>query len=326
MQTYEVLFRNPANQGKLIPVLQNVELFDDGLAAHGDAQANDGIYSTLFKDTALPGEYQFSFLVQGESQYHGVYIREKTASATVVIRKAAKTSCKLEIIEQAGKGGSFRLIIVPVDRYNNYLGPGYASYIQVSLPGAEKQGTLVDRLDGSYVQEFRTADFKALAGGKVMVFDTEIKFPGQEKATGISLHGGMAVPLGQSNTLYEKGFSINLDYINFRKAAFAWDLHLGFTRFSSKGTGTGLESLSLHANLRYNLIPNPPLRPFINAGVGIHFLNWDSFEGGYNTGIGVQYSLGENLTLEATANYHALFAPPPDLSYLLVQAGLVFLF
>ena len=326
MQTYEVVFRDPSNSALLVPSVESIMLFDDGLAAHGDSQANDGIYSALYKNTKTPGEYQFNFLVKGQSEFNGPYMREKTASATVEVRKPTKTEFLYQIIERIGKGGTFSLIITPKDRFGNYLGPGYAQRMQISIPNATAQGSLVDRLDGGYIQNFQTDDFGSVSQGDATIFDTKVEIPRLAGATGLSLHGGLAVPFGSYRNTQETGLTVNLDFLKFINLNLAWDVRLGYSRFNGKGSQADLNVWGLSGNIKYYLNPGGSYKAFVNGGLGVYSLDPGDIEGGYNIGFGVYRNLTPDLSFEATINYSAIFTTPPDLKYGLFQLGLVYLF
>lgn len=326
MQTYEVVFRDPSNSALLVPYSENIELFDDGLDVHGDAQANDGIYSALYKNTKIPGEYQFNFMVEGQSEFNGAYVREKTASATVAVRKPTKTEFEFEIIEKIGKGGTFSLIITPKDRFGNYLGPGYAQRMQISIPNATAQSSLHDRLDGSYIQRFQTDDFGNVSQGDATIFDTKVEIPRLAGAVGLSLHGGLAVPFGSYKNTHEKGLTVNLDFLKFININLAWDIRLGYSRFNGKGSQADLNVWTLSGNIKYYLNPGNPYKAFVNGGLGVYSLDPGDIEGGYNIGFGVYRNLTPHLSFEATVNYCSIFTTPPDLKYGLFQLGLIYLF
>jgi hypothetical protein len=180
MKTYETVFRNPRFAALLRPVEDKVLFYDDGLAVHGDKVKDDGIYSALYRKTQTPGEYQFTFVVEGTSNLHGQYRRVKTTSATVLLRKPVLTEFDLRILRRVRDGGTFQILVEPLGPFKVSLGPGYANRIKLYIPNAKPTSPLEDRLNGTYVQTFSAEDFREVKGGKLQLFETTIPVP--EKA------------------------------------------------------------------------------------------------------------------------------------------------
>lgn len=176
-QTWEAAFRDPKNAQILQPLVEELELFDDGRPEHGDERAGDGTYSARIVDTQVPGEYEVRFDVAGDSKLHGPFRRTKTASATVVVREASRTEVETRIVKRGWwwRPDVVRLTLTPRDRFGSYLGPGYADRIQASLPDGKAAGSVVDRLDGTYTQDFRVR--RSACGGEIRIFDTRIPVP-----------------------------------------------------------------------------------------------------------------------------------------------------
>jgi hypothetical protein len=331
MQTYEAAFRDPANAARLRPVRETVPFFDDGLSEHGDARTGDGVYSALFRDTTTPGEYQFHFTVAGESEFHGPYRREKTASATVVLRLASETEFDLTLLDRIEGQERFRVLVTPRDEFGNYLGPGYAESIVIALDGATPVGPVEDRLDGTYAQTFRTADLGRVSG-EALVFDTRLRIPssllqGGSPATrsAWSIHAGWVDPRGPASSALDPGFTLNLDRVFPIRSDLAWDLRLGLARFDGVTGAPDLDVWMLLGNLKYAFYRGS-WDLFVNGGGGLYVLDPGDAEGGVNLGVGAARELSPALVFEATVNYHAVLTASPDLEFLQGQVGLLFSF
>lgn len=149
------LFHDPDLAGEFKSLATVIALHDDGSSEHGDAQAGDGIFSNIFTNTRLPGSYGFEFFVEGSAPVSGPFARRQSMATTIRL-KAFDPSKTKAILKDAGDG-LIRAVVIPVDAYDNYLGPGYGHLISFSITDAQPRGELVDNLDGSYVQMFQAA-------------------------------------------------------------------------------------------------------------------------------------------------------------------------
>lgn len=177
-QTWEAAFRDPKNAQLVQPVVETVELFDDGRPEHGDERAGDGTYSARIADTKVAGEYEVRFDVAGDSNLRGPFRTTRTVSATVVVRDVSRTEVEVLAVKRLPRGDLLRVAVTPRDRFGNFLGPGYADRIRISLPDAKPTGPIVDRLDGTYTQELQMGRSGCAAGGEIRIFDARIPMPG----------------------------------------------------------------------------------------------------------------------------------------------------
>jgi hypothetical protein len=176
--TWEAVFRNPKNAPALQPIVDQVELFDDGRPEHGDDRPGDGIYNALYRETKVPGEYQVEFEIAGESRLNGSFKRTRTASATVAIREVPETRVDVKLAHCFWRrGAKVSVTLAPQDRSGIWLGPGYADRIQVSIQGGKPQGPVLDRLDGTYTQDLWVPRVKDLKEVEVRVLETTVRVP-----------------------------------------------------------------------------------------------------------------------------------------------------
>lgn len=180
MQIYEAVFQIPEYVDLSTPLRERVILFDDGLPEHGDAVSEDGTYSALYNNTLIPGEYEFTFSVQGESEFHGPYHRIKTCSAMVMLRDQFTPHFEIGIIDLLynARGGIFQVVVTPSDLNGNHLGPGYAEKINISISNAVAVSELEDQLDGSYVQKFSINNFSDIETSNIIIFNEQLTLPG----------------------------------------------------------------------------------------------------------------------------------------------------
>jgi hypothetical protein len=147
-----LLFQNPEMRKKFGRVSSTVDLFDDGKEEHGDKKAGDGIYSNLYKNTNVPGDYRIKFLVKGETPKNGTFNRTQSMNTVVRIKKIDD---KKTIVAFRRDGDKRIAVVTPIDGKDNYLGPGYGNLIKMEAKGAEPVGELKDNLDGSYEQAMK---------------------------------------------------------------------------------------------------------------------------------------------------------------------------
>jgi len=116
------LFQNPEFRKLIRPQPQDSSLrpSDDG-ESNGARKPNDGIYTIRIPDVQIPGEYNFDVVLKQKKT--GIGPLQHTAHVNTIVEvKPTLSASKKEV--SATDGGS-RLRITPLDKYGNYLGPGY---------------------------------------------------------------------------------------------------------------------------------------------------------------------------------------------------------
>lgn len=137
-----------------------------------------------------------------------------------------------------------------------------------------------------------------------------------------SLHAGVAQPLGTLNSTTNAGPTIHADLVFPVTPILGVDFRLGYSRFVGTGGAGDVDIWNLSTNLKLLVAQTTPW-PFINAGLGLYYVDYNDLEGGYNVGIGVGQPIGTSLTLEVTANYHSTLTASPDIEFLKLQVGLL---
>jgi len=129
-----------------------LQLFDDG--THGDTRMDDGIYTNTFSDTSKEGSYMFHFQVAGNSLSGSAFIREGELQHYLTpVFSPDNSQVEFINIDDADAGlQRVRVIVTPKDAFDNYLGPGQAGAIRISVGHGNALGALSDHLDGSYSQ------------------------------------------------------------------------------------------------------------------------------------------------------------------------------
>jgi hypothetical protein len=145
-----------SRSGDLAPVSREIELFDDGQAAHGDAAAGDGIFSAQLDRIVLPGLITAEITAEGSSPRLGAFTRRLHASATVRHADFSLGDSSLRAAVEGRSGDSWRVRVTtrPRDVLRNFLGIGMSDRLQLTIAGAAALTPIVDNLDGSYTQTF----------------------------------------------------------------------------------------------------------------------------------------------------------------------------
>lgn len=151
-----LILGDPSRAKEFAPVFREIELFDDGQAAHGDAAAGDGIFSAQLDRVLLPGLLTAEIAAEGSSPQLGVFARRLHASATVRHADFALGGSSLRAAVEGRSRGSWRVRVTtrPRDVLRNFLGIGMSDRLQLAIAGAVALTPIVDNLDGSYAQTF----------------------------------------------------------------------------------------------------------------------------------------------------------------------------
>jgi uncharacterized protein YegL len=147
-----------------------IQLFDDG--THGDVQADDGVYTNIYDDTAIPGSYTFHVMASDIPCGEGLTTtREWTKSL----------HCEVDIdpdysdisISQSGtttEAAHYAVEVAPRDMFGNYLGPGHDIAVRVSYPGGGREIELADGMNGVYVKEISVRHEEVQAGAELRIY------------------------------------------------------------------------------------------------------------------------------------------------------------
>lgn len=159
------LLQDPQIRELLVPRNEQLMLHDDGM--HGDASANDGIYSALYNATGFPGNYRFTIDIDGKLPVNGRLMRTRTIDVPVRMKTFSVDRSRIAITQIKGEQANLRLTITPIDAQDNYLGPGFADSLAIDTgESVHLAGKVIDNLDGSYSIDL---SYTGLLGGTVRV-------------------------------------------------------------------------------------------------------------------------------------------------------------
>lgn len=328
-----ILLQDDALRKSLTPISETIQLFDDGLSEHGDAKANDGVYNALYTKTQRPGFYDVDLSFRHDNGA-GVALRTDSKTVSVGIEQVdlSKSTIDIRRVQDPEGDTAYRVTVMLIDKYKNYIGPGYNHVVIVALPGDKWGGRRVqlkDNLDGSYSGIVRLTEEEVKTGARLVIDVggkkiTTIEQPPAFDRRSASIHFGSTIPTGTFNNSYDSSYSLALDLdYQFTPQLSVVGL-LGYNHFKS-GSSSVSDTYwwNLSANLKYTFTPNV-WRPYVNGGLGFYAPESGSSEPGFNLGAGVDYSLRPNLTLEIGADYHNIFTSGNDIEFLVPHIGVIY--
>ncbi len=148
----------------------------------------------------------------------------------------------------------------------------------------------------------------------------------QKTLYSFSLHLGYTIPTGSFNNNYDPSYSIgwNIDY-HFTPQLSVVGL-LGYNHFNS-GSSSVSDTywVNVSGNLKYEFTTSP-LRPYVNGGPGIYIPEHGSTRLGFNAGLGLDYSLTSDWTIELGGDYNHIFTSGSDTQFIVPHIGLIYRF
>ena len=331
-----ILTQDSALREELKLLTDRIVLYDDGKTEHGDAKANDGVYSALYSNTTRPGFYNFQLVFEGIVPGLGKINRSETKTISIRMKHFNMDNSKITIRPVRPTIGkiAYDVSVMLVDDYGNYFGPGHDLSIQVVLPGIKwerpsRHVRLNDDLDGKYSGRVELTEEEILKGAKLIFAADGRRFTSAERLPSFgkrsfSVHSGIAFPIGSFKDDFDSGVNVilNLDYhITPQLSLIGF---FGYNNFKSKTSGVeDTYWINLSANLKYRLL-NKTVSPYMNGGLGYYIPKSGSNGFGINLGVGLDYEYNNFITLELGADYHTIF--DKDVQFLHSHVGVIFRF
>jgi len=337
-QKLQALLNENANLFK--HVSNSVQLFDDGLAMHGDEKANDGIFSTLYTQTETQGNYSFLFTVNGATNASGPINRQHLETIYVRLQPDPSSSeLTVARVSDADKP-YFNVTMTPRDRFGNLMGPGYANYF-VLAPVNGSQYKFEDKdLNGVYSVKIpangnQQAPDLNISYVEPFIHVTDAMYPDKIPANlikpfpvnggrsrSMSFHIGVDVPHGTLKQYFDGKEAFAIDYEQQWRGLNSLLFFAGSNSFSGTSSNVDISNISFNLK-RYNqAAQNRVLRFFGNIGLGYYFANPGDDDVGINAGGGLSYPLNSIYELDAWYNYHHIFSSPDTTDFSTIQLGL----
>jgi hypothetical protein len=307
-------------------------MFDDGRPEHGDDKAGDGVYSMRYDKTSTPGIYKFRVTLDSNTVSLGKLHRYEERETLVAVRVADPKQSETAVSKEPAPG-AYRLDIVPADRFGNFLGPGYADFIKVTLTGGGTVNPTVtdERENGTYTLHITgvptganpTVSVKVIgieiAGGTL----TTLSKPNKKFA----FFGGVGLnfPHGVFNTFYNSGLSTQLGFEYRFTNRVSAEGTFGYDRFKFAFGGGHQSLVRASGNLKvYPVIGTYQLGFF--GGGGIYHFTSGTTRGGVNIGVVNEFRITTSLSLEGTYNFHNVFTAGASTRFSTLQGGFRFRF
>lgn len=108
-----------------------------------------GVYAGTFSDTKVPGTYVFNAVLDWNNERNGHVHREERLEENLKV-KADPIRSTIDLTSPSA--GTFIAKVTPVDRFGNFIGPGYGSRIRAIVRGGKLRVDVPDDADqlGTY--------------------------------------------------------------------------------------------------------------------------------------------------------------------------------
>ena len=318
----------------------NFVLQDNGSGPSGDKNANDSVYTTRFGDTSRPGLYRFLVTLSWDDPRTGrIHRIEKFERVLRVTPDPAGS--QVSVANQGG--GVFIITVIPKDKFGNFFGPSRGNPINVTITGGGNVAGITDpRQSGDYQVRIENVPPGADPVVVITVDGTKIKsdklsnLPGGGggggggfKHWGLSLHGGVSIPHGNLNSIFNPGPNVGVDLEYRFNSMFSLEGIYTFHRFNGETFGAlTVPDLNVHQVSVNGKVygSSSPWRPFFNFGGGVYNFNTATTRGGVNVGGGLQFDVTPNVAVDAMYNFHNVFTSGSNTRFSAVQGGVRFRF
>jgi len=272
----------------------------------------DGRYVATFNETTVGGQYQFRVDLDWTDPRTGRIRRFETPERQVPVIPTAAAS---EVATQTDSAtGDVLVTVTPKDSFGNYVGPGYANFLSaqsssgtVVLPARDPtvRGNYVIRVTG--VPPGTDPNVKIVYRGQTLC-DEPLSGCVTGGPTGQSKHAvwlglGMTMPSGTLNTFTDGDFAANFGYEYSFNPQWSLEATLGLHQFAGSSGFPDVDITQFGVGGKW-YFGGPTFRPFLTAGIGGYDIDPGSAEFGYNLGLGFQYGLSQNWSIEGRYTFH----------------------
>lgn len=288
----------------------------------------NGKYQARFTNTKLPGQYKFDFIIKGNHPLIGKYERMETSSAIVRVKTADPD--KSEISCETQPGGKKLVTVVPVDKFDNFLGPGYEQNVTVTSSAGTVGPVKDERINGTYTAVISNLppagdpNLTIKVNGKALKENT----PCGKVFTPKWIFGayiGRNLPHSWLNTLYDPGLSLEGIIEDLFTPRFSIFAAVGYNKFKIDpviaGIADDLKIINFSGNLKfYPVIGTFQLAVF--GGGGFYLINPGDDKFGINFGGSAELRLTAAFSIEAKYNRHTVFTAGDNLTFSTFLGGI----
>ncbi len=281
----------------------------------------NGKYQAHYTNTKLPGQYKFDFFIKGNHPLIGNY--ERRESSTAMVRVKTADPGKSEIYCEPMPGGKKRVTVVPADKFENFLGPGYEKNVGITSSPGTVSPVKDERVNGTYtaVVSGLPPDSDPKLTVKVNGRALKENFPCGEMFTQKWILGayiGRDLPHSWLNTLYNPGLSLGAGLEFYFAPRWGISGFAGCNKFKvDPDLVDFVDPLKIY-NLSGNLKFYPVIGTFqlaLFGGGGYYIVNPGDDKFGINFGSSAEVRLTAGFSIEAKYNYHSIFTTGDNLTF-----------
>jgi hypothetical protein len=304
------------------PTGEQLVLLDNG--SGGDAAAGDAVYTTRVVGTRVPGRYRFDVVLEWDDPRTGKVRRVESIERTV--QPLATEGQTVVVIAQPVPGGNYQLQVTPRDRFGNYVGPGYGKLVRVKLNGTGSVGPVTDPAEtGDYTVQVSgvvpgstptvdiVVDGKPVRTGQPLVPGTTGGGAGGSGKYAIWGGIGVAIP-GNFSNVNKSDWAGTLGFEALLTPSLSAEATLGTHRFDGKSANPDVRATVFGVDGKWYFTAQPA-RFFATAGVGAYDFHPGSTRFGGTVGVGAQFRLTPQWSLEGRYNLHGVVSNAPYSSY-----------
>ena len=149
------------------------------------------------------------------------------------------------------------------------------------------------------------------------------------KRWGLSLHGGITIPHGNFNNVFNPGPNGGVDVEYRFNQRFSAEGIYTYNRFRGETFGPiTIPDMNLHVFSINGKVygSSSPVRPFFNFGAGAYKFDPGPTRGGLNAGGGLQFDVSPTVAIDAMYNFHNVFTSGSNTRFSTAQGGVRFRF
>jgi hypothetical protein len=316
------------------PIPTTYALSDNGNSANGDVKKDDGIYTAKITDTSMPGLYKLTVTLDWDLALTGKIHRVETLQREVKVNVDSAKS--IVAVSKAADPGKWLIKVEPVDKFGNYLGPGFPNSFKVQVNGGGSVSGIPDdpRQLGAYNITLVGVPAGVDPVVSISVDGHEIrncKLTALGNCSGSQLGKfavfadlGVAIPHGTLGNVVNTGVAFNAGLEYILKPNFSVEGILGVHHFPGKIAGD-TTAIQFTGGGKFYFMPGPN-RPFVRAGLGgYHFTSGTTNFGGYFGG-GWLHEFNAHFGVEGVYTFHAVNTPGTAAKFSTIQGGVRYVF
>ncbi len=327
------------------PAAQALILNDGG--SGGDTRANDGVYTGAVTDTRVPGRYRFDLELTWDDPRTGKVRRVESIERVVsAVPNAPQT---VVAIGAPSGDGVYSVKVTPRDRFGNHVGPGHGRVVQVKLTGSGSVSPVTDPMEtGDYLVRVSGVAPGTMPGVSIWVDGKQVRnaqplqpgtsggeygpipgpVTGPGPGTGTSdyaawIAGGIAIPHGKFADTQRTGPAVALGLEMALSSDVSLEGTLSWHRLDGKTGQPDVDVTQLGLNGKWMFSPyGMPMRPFATLGAGLYSFDPGKTRLGFNLGLGAQWQIAPQWSLEGRYQLHAVTSNSPQSVHSTLLLGL----